>query len=340
MFCSSWVWGAPLPMQRTVKPTTRPAQPVQSPVRENYAIAIEGIEKDRQCNIYYLLRNTGANLTLDQLKRSYAQFGDEARVSLATADPTGKLGIRGNPVRIKTGLRLSGNPQTIYRRYITVTLFNGKEIKRMVMIKGVCLTELPQVSPQQVMPQVPVNKEAVKSPQVSKEILLKISRKKPLAPLPGNPALSASRQKLIKDLSCSVSVSYDQNNTQPILPKGVGSGTYMMPDGPRVDSLVWVHVLVDFTGIKKEQTRALLYKVLINFKGLFFDQDLNYNLGLEPGESHEFIFAMHSKANIVIGPDGAQAFPLQIYAKVDTTNLLAEDNEQNNTAKYTVNFDW
>lgn len=172
---------SPMPVQRSVKPVapapavqpqpTPQQAPQQVPQKApqpiiNYSMAIENFSLTSQCQVTFTVRNTGANLSVDQHKNSSIKIGQGAPMSLATFDPGGKLRTKG-----QTMIYLQNDPITKDTNMsVVVTLFNGKKITQSKLLKPTCEKPVlmtpttpvakPTVIPAQQQPVLPAVKPA------------------------------------------------------------------------------------------------------------------------------------------------------------------------------------
>lgn len=111
-------------VKRTISPTpTVQPQPVNIPVLLAHSMAIQNISLTDQCQLKFLVKNTGANLSADQHKNSSIKIGNQATTSLAIFDPAGRLRTSGQSIT-----NINNQPMTKATLItIVVTLYNGKK---------------------------------------------------------------------------------------------------------------------------------------------------------------------------------------------------------------------
>ncbi len=127
--------GTPPPIKRTIKPTpTVQPQPRMVPIAVVHSMAIQNIELTSQCQLKFIVRNTGANLSVEQHKNSSIKIGHEQPVSLAAFDPTGRLRMKGQSITNLNNQPLTKNTNI----KIVVTLFNGKKTTASSFLKPTC----------------------------------------------------------------------------------------------------------------------------------------------------------------------------------------------------------
>lgn len=121
--------------QTAPQPASQPApQQIRKPVVINYDMAIENLSLTSQCQVTFTIRNTGANLSVDQHKNSKLKIGNNAPMSLATFDPAGKLRTKGNTMIYLENTPITKNTNMM----VTVTLFNNKKITKNSFLKPTC----------------------------------------------------------------------------------------------------------------------------------------------------------------------------------------------------------
>jgi len=128
--------------RKAIKPTsqTPTVQKDQVPqqVVQIYSMAIENLSLTNQCQVKFTVRNTGANLSVDQHKNSYLKMGQNQPISLKTFDPAGRLRTKG-----KTMISLQNEPITKDTNYtVGLTLFNNKQITEQKLLKPTCASKM------------------------------------------------------------------------------------------------------------------------------------------------------------------------------------------------------
>ena len=122
-------------VQRTITPTpTVQPQPGAIPVLPAHSMAIQNISLTSQCQLKFIVRNTGPNLTADQHKNSSIKIGREQPVSLAVFDPASRLRTGGQSIT-----NINNQPLTKGTNItIVVTLYNGKKTTMSKFLQPTC----------------------------------------------------------------------------------------------------------------------------------------------------------------------------------------------------------
>jgi hypothetical protein len=99
-----------------------------------YALSVESILLNSECQVKIQIRNTGAALTSDQHAESNVRMGGKSAVSLARLDPSGRLKTAGKLVGFVDEQPLSADTDYL----VEVTLFNGKSVSQRSLLKPRC----------------------------------------------------------------------------------------------------------------------------------------------------------------------------------------------------------
>jgi|GEM_PF-6325225 len=188
---------------------------------------------------------------------------------------------------------------------------------------------------QQNLQQVP---KAEIIPQGGKKIQLQT----PARQLPSQQMIGLAKP----DVTCSITASYDQGNSQAIQSNGPMGLYHATQDQPPYE--VWSHVKIDFSGIKTDQTSNKSFKVVIGFDywgpasyGMWGPghKDFNYVLVLSPGESYVYDLQTNPYAYKQVAGNGYVTWhPLKVTAKVVPDTAAVDSDPGNNECTYTINF--
>lgn len=167
LFSPSGFAGPPMEMKRTIRQPAAQTPVIQEkkvkqPVEKIYSISIDDISLTSQCQLKFILKNTGTDLTNDQHKNCSVKVGQNSPIPFTSLDPGGRLKTKGQTITY-----LENDPLTKDTNIaIEVTLFNGAKKTKQKSLHPTCpnpMKELTQITESQS-----VQKKVIPAPMTVK----------------------------------------------------------------------------------------------------------------------------------------------------------------------------